>query len=157
MKTTIVARAFSKKQTSVIARELRQIESEFGIITPNIVVERAADKRCPLHKFFEWDDTVASQKYREYQARQLIAKVYVVPLGAPDAEPVRAFVNIASSEDDPLSEDQGYAWSPGLENRPCYKLQVIEYAKMQLMLWRKKFGAYKEFYGVTKEIDALKQ
>lgn len=156
MKTKIVASKLSEKQSKIIAAELRKIEAECSIITPKLVVARASDKRNPMHGFFEWDDTAAAERYREWQARSLILKVYVVPSDQPDSEPVRAFVNIKSDEDDELVQDQGYVWTAGLETRPVYQAQVVEYAAMQLRLWRKKFGALKEFLGVVKEIDSLK-
>lgn len=156
MKTKIVAHKLSEKQSKIVASELRSIEQESSIITPTLVVQRAQAKTSPLHNFFEWDDSRAAENFRLWQARQLIATVYVVPSDSPDSEPVRAFVNVVSEEEDSLIEDQGYVWSPGLDSRPNYKLQVIGYARQQLMIWRKKFGAYKEFFGVVKEIDALK-
>lgn len=156
MKTKIVSRKLGLKQSQIISSELRKIERECSIITPAMVVQAALDKQSPLHQFFEWDDTQAAEKYRLWQARKLIATVYLVPSDAPDSEPVRAFVNIQSEEEDELAEDQGYVWSPGLDSRPNYKAQVVSYAAHQLKLWRTKFGAYKEFFGVVREIDALK-
>lgn len=158
MKTTIVARKLSLKQSKLVALELRKIEQEYSIITPSIVVEKASPPKSPLHGYFEWDDSAAAQAYRLWQARQLIAKVYIVPSDAPDSEPVRAFVNVYEETDneDSACADQGYVWTPGLDSKPDYKRQVIAYAHQQLMMWRKKFGAYKEFFGVVREIDALK-
>lgn len=157
MKSKIVARKLSEKQSKIVAAELRKIESDCSIITPALVVQRATPKNSPLHKYFEWDDTVAAERYREWQARQLIMTVYVVPSDAPDSEPVRAFVNIKSEEgDDELAEEQGYVWTAGLENKPNYKAQVVNYAAQQLKLWRKKFGGFQQFFGVVREIDALK-
>lgn len=156
MKTKIVGRKLSQKQSKIIAAELRKIEAECSIITPALVVERASSARSPLHKYFEWDNTTAAERYREWQARQLIMTVYVVPLDSPDSEPVRAFVNIRSEEEDSLVEDQGYVWTAGLESKPNYKAQVLAYAAQQLKLWRKKFGGFQQFFGVVKEIDALK-
>lgn len=157
MKTKIVARKLSLKQSKIVASELRKIEQEYSVITPAIVVERAAPPRNPLHGYFEWDDSVAAEQYRLWQARQLIAKVYIVPSDAPASEPVRAFVNVYDETDneDFAGADQGYVWTPGLDSKPNYKRQVLAYAQQQLMLWRKKFGAYKEFFGVVREIDSL--
>lgn len=156
MKTKIVAGKLSEKQTRLVASELRKIEAKYSIITPKLVVAQAQDKRSILHNYFEWDDTVAAERYREWQARMLIAKVYVVPSDSPDSEPVRAFVNIMSEEEDELTENQGYVWSGGLDSRPNYQAQVLNYAAAQLKMWRRKFGGFKEFFGVVKEIDSLK-
>lgn len=158
MKTKIVARKLSLKQSKLVASELRKIEQEYSVITPAIVVEKAATPKSPLHGYFEWDNSTAAEQYRLWQARQLIAKVYIVPSDSPDSEPVRAFVNIydETDNDDLAGADQGYVWTPSLDSKPNYKHQVICYAKQQLMLWRRKFGAYKEFFGVVREIEALK-
>lgn len=156
MKTKIVGHRLGLKQAKIVSAELRKIEAECSIITPKLIVERASSKRSPLHKYFEWEDTLAAARYREWQARQLITTVYVVCADSPDSEPVRAFVNIKSEEEDELVEDQGYVWSASLDSRPNYQRQVLEYAKQQLHLWRKKFGAFNEFFGVVREIDALK-
>jgi hypothetical protein len=158
MKTKIIARKLSLKQSKIVASELRKIEQECSVITPVVVVEKAASPKSPLHNFFEWDNSVAAEQYRLWQARQLIAKVYIVPSDAPDSEPVRAFVNVYSEEDNEELDgpDQGYVWTPGLDSKPNYKRQVIAYAEAQLQHWRRKFGAYKEFFGVVREIDALK-
>ena len=37
-------------------------------ISPEEVLEKAKDKNSELHKCFEWDDTVAANKYRLQQA-----------------------------------------------------------------------------------------
>lgn len=49
-----------------------------GTLTPQRVVKAAEDERSPLHDYFEWDDTKASDKYRLLQARVLIKRVRVV-------------------------------------------------------------------------------
>ena len=43
-----------------------------GSLTDDAIVESAKQKSSPIHKFFEWDDSVASMEYRRMQARQLI-------------------------------------------------------------------------------------
>lgn len=44
---------------------------------PSDVVRAASDPKHPLHSRFEWSDTKAAKAYRLWQARELIAKVYV--------------------------------------------------------------------------------
>lgn len=52
--------------------ELAAIRKQYGTLTPANVVDAARDENHPLHHRFEWDDTVAAEKYRLVQARQLI-------------------------------------------------------------------------------------
>lgn len=48
-----------------------------GKLTPKELVEAARDVNSPLHDEFEWNDTKAAQKYREWQARYIISSIEV--------------------------------------------------------------------------------
>lgn len=53
--------------------ELRRIHnSNGGKLTPAAVVKAARSPKSPLHNRFEWDDSVAGEKYRLIQAGDLI-------------------------------------------------------------------------------------
>lgn len=60
-----------RKQT-IIDRELDALYKSDGKVAVTTLLDRASDPRNPLHKFFEWDDSVAGQKWREHQALQII-------------------------------------------------------------------------------------
>lgn len=49
-----------------------------GVLTPAAVVSEARPEEAPLHPAFEWDDSVAAEEHRKWQARQLIRAVHVV-------------------------------------------------------------------------------
>jgi len=46
-----------------------------GILTPSAVVDEARPEDSPLHAAFEWDDSIAAEKYRLEQARRLLRQV----------------------------------------------------------------------------------
>lgn len=50
-----------------------------GQITPQEVLEKARDVNSELHKCFEWDDTIAAEKYRLQQARSIIINLVYAP------------------------------------------------------------------------------
>ena len=50
-----------------------------GQITPQEVLEKARDVNSELHKCFEWDDSIAAEKYRLQQARSIIINLVYVP------------------------------------------------------------------------------
>lgn len=62
-------------------------------LTAETVVNVARDENNILHNIFEWDDTVAGEKYRKIQASQLISNLKVV-IKEDEEKPVitRAFV-----------------------------------------------------------------
>lgn len=73
--------------------ELERIYEKHGSIEPAQVVEESRPKKAPLHSCFEWDDATAAEKYREQQARCIIANVMVV--GQPESDTfTRAFVHV---------------------------------------------------------------
>lgn len=73
--------------------QLLAIREEHGRLTPKIVVEAARPENHPLHGSFEWDDSVAAQKWREDQAGWLIRHVKITYKTDPESPPasVRAF------------------------------------------------------------------
>ncbi len=58
-------------------------------ITPQNVVDLARNEDSVIHNDFEWNDTVAGEKYRNIQARQMIQN-FVIVREDKEAEPVRA-------------------------------------------------------------------
>lgn len=60
------------------ADALAEVHAEHGELTPPAVVSAAEPKSSALHPAFEWRNSVAAQKHREWQARQLIRSVRIV-------------------------------------------------------------------------------
>jgi hypothetical protein len=90
----------SNKDANVIASEFKKLRKKNGgLLTPKIIVEEASSPSSPLHKFFEWDDDAAAQKYRLTQARGLIysVKVHIVEDPVP-ARTVTAFVRVETAK-----------------------------------------------------------
>ena len=83
---------------------LTEIYTRRGQLTPHAVVDEARDENHPLHPRFEWDDKIASEKYREVQAAQIIRSVkikYAESSDGPEKD-VRAFHVERGSRDDEL-------------------------------------------------------
>lgn len=69
-----------------------------GMLLVDDVLSEAKSADSPLHKHFEWDDSVAAEAHRRYQARALIQKCHITLV---ESEPtkVRAFVSLQSDRD----------------------------------------------------------
>lgn len=87
-------------------------EANGGFIKPRDVVQAAKAEDSPLHDVFEWDDSVASEKYRLMQARLLIYQVKVTIEGVKrpayfnanvtiNREPIKAYFPIKKVLDEP--------------------------------------------------------
>lgn len=61
-----------KTDANVAAKELARIRRSNGALTPESVVDASRPEDAPLHPEFEWDDSVAAEGYRKYQARTMI-------------------------------------------------------------------------------------
>ena len=82
---------------------LQAIYDQAGELTPGLVVDTARDPKNPLHSCFEWDDTVAAEKYRIVQAGQLIRSVKVVYEAPKGPSTMRAFVPVRPSDHGPAN------------------------------------------------------
>lgn len=66
-----------------------------GKLTARNLVEVSRPEGSPLHGEFEWNDSEAAERWREQQARVLIASiVYVDEQSSGSSEPVRAYFNL---------------------------------------------------------------
>lgn len=64
--------------------------SKLSEITPQSVVDLARDEKSALHSDFEWNDTIAGEKYRKIQASEMIRMFVFTPV-KEDNEPTRVF------------------------------------------------------------------
>ncbi len=76
-----------------VVEELTSLYERLGELTAESVVAEAANPISPLHRYFEWDDTLAAREYRRTQARHLIRRVTIVV----DDRRLRAFPFIPSA------------------------------------------------------------
>ena len=65
------------RSESSVDQALSALNDVHGRLTTDIVLEAATNVDSPLHKIFEWDDTVAAQAHRRWQARKLIKSVKI--------------------------------------------------------------------------------
>lgn len=84
-----------------VGRELEKIESSNGSLdTRNVVDFAKKNQDSELHKCFEWDNDIASEKYRIFQANQILSSISVVVSESEEQKEItRAYVNIVDSDD----------------------------------------------------------
>ena len=82
------------------ANELERIRGIYGDLKPEYVVTESEDSNSLLHNYFEWDDTVAANKFRKEQAKLLIRSITVEVVTQNINCNVRAFVNVVESGKD---------------------------------------------------------
>lgn len=89
-RNTTKAAAKPQRKSARIAAELKALERR-GHVDPKRVVDWARINRgSALHSCFEWDDSAAAERYRLWQARELIVRVHVI---YPDGKPRQIYVS----------------------------------------------------------------
>src|SRR5262245_11365261 len=78
-----------EKKQVVVDREFDKLYAEHGTVTTDLVLEVAREPRHPLHNYFDWDDAVAGDKWRQAQALAMImaSKIVVILNNQPDGPP----------------------------------------------------------------------
>lgn len=136
------------REAKIVGRELSAISKRHGHFTPENVLDAARSEESPLHRYFEWDDAVAGEKYRLDQARHLIRSVKVI-YSDTQPRPVRAFCNVAA---DNTLESVYVPITVAISN-PNYRKQILSTAYNELKAWQNKYSDLNEFASVFKSIE----
>ena len=84
----------SHKDAEIIGAAFTKLERKLKrAVHAEDLVGIARPDTSPLHRYFEWDDTIAAQKYRVSQARYIITAIDVLLPDRSEA-PVRAFIPV---------------------------------------------------------------
>lgn len=120
-----------------------------GSISPRQVVDFARDPETALHTVFEWDDSVAAERFREVQAAHFIrAVVKSVPASNSGPVQVRAFVA--------LTPDRGEVSFRPIESvldDPKRRAQLVADAFAELSALREKYQHLTELSAVWDAMD----
>jgi len=126
-------------------------EKNDGKLQPPAIVKAAKGKKSPLHSVFEWDDTIAGQEHRLWQARQLVACLVVIyETEEKESEPIRAYVSLPDDDG-----ERSYCSVPDALSDEEQRKSVFQDALSGLLIWRNKFRGLNEFTKVFMAIDDL--
>ena len=137
-----------KQDANIVGRELKLLADE-NKLSPVQVLEIAKDVNSPLHDLFEWDDTVAAEKYRLLQAQKIIQQIVIVN-DHPNAEvrEVRAFVTECKNN------GHYQVITKVIEDPNAYDV-LLKRAKLELQAFRNKYQSILEFKELFDEIDKV--
>lgn len=137
-----------KADADKIGAELEKLTSENGgRLQPAAVVEQARNKKSPLHRHFEWDDTKAASAYRLDQARSIIGAVRIVS-NDDDEEPQRAWLSIV--------DRGGAAYHTIAEVTGSRELQLalLQQGERDLLAWERR---YKDLTDICQIVRAARE
>ena len=137
-----------KQDAEVVGNELQELAEENNL-SPESVLEKARDENSPLHNLFEWDDSVAAEKYRLNQARQIIQQIVIVK-DHPNAESrmIRSFVTTSKN-------DGSYQLiSAVVQDTDKYEV-LLRRARLELQAFKEKYQTLVELKELFDVIDKI--
>ena len=146
---------------------LEDIEQQNGTVSKELFLDASRSEDSPTHGMFEWDDSIAGEKWRLDQARKIICSLSlkiehrdadVKDIGLTidnDATTVPAFVSIVPRSDvSAMARSQYINVSRGLSDQETREI-VLKNAMRLLKVFKDKYSAYVEFAQIISDIDAL--
>lgn len=130
--------------------ELERIYSKNGRLDPGDIVDESRPADAPLHACFEWDDTVAAEKYRKSQAGDIIRAIVTV---AEDEEhntqemkvEIRAFGHV---------EHTYHPMSVIVQDEDKFK-ELMRSAMNDMASFKKRYSQLSKLKPVIQEMDKL--
>lgn len=134
----------SSKDRDTIARFISK-QFPDGTLTAIELLEKARPTSSPVHKFFQWDDSLAAENYRLSQARQLI-RIVVIDV---DGTEYRKYCSPVYIEE---LEEHRYVELEQARRTPDLWSQVLERALKDAELWRMRYEKLREVRPIVKAI-----
>lgn len=150
--------AYNKVNPNLAGAYIEHLTEEEGFVTPYMLVKRSEDVDAPLHPLFEWDDTVAAEKFRIEQGRGVLRNLVIVREETPDHDSVtvRAFVNV-TLPDDEENKDTARGWvSIGRAlNDDTMRNELLISALLDIQAFERKYSTLKDSQKLSAVFDAI--
>lgn len=130
-----------KADAEKVSKEIESIQNA----TPKNILEFARNEESELHKCFEWDDTIAAEKYRLQQARQIVCNIIYQEDSKEESAKLRVFYSQSSTN----------TYQPTkvlIRNENTYK-ELLMQAKSELRAFKNKYRMLTELEDIFELID----
>lgn len=145
-------------EPQVAGNYFKSLEEQYGKVTPENLLESSRPEDSVMHKCFQWDDAIAAEKYRKYQASSMITNLVKVVIkhnessGLSEEIKTRAVVSV----------------SPGIEKGEFVSIEramsdsemrdtVLKNALRELITFQEKYKNLGELEGVFESIENFKR
>ena len=128
--------------------DAQKVANEIGDnrISPQELLEKARDVNSELHKCFEWNDSIAAEKYRLQQARGVLVNL-VYKTEKKDAEPIRYFQI--------TTEKNTYQPTVSFLKQEDEYQALLKRAKCELESFKKRYYTLSELQEVFEAIELI--
>lgn len=127
-------------------QEMERIETLYGSLTPQNILDASRPKNALFHSLFQWDDTLAAEHYRLQQARTILnnIEVTVVSDGQPKQIAVYEVIKQPST-------------AGAYKSINAMTIDDIDFIRMrtlkELNILKDKLSVYKEFSKVSSSLN----
>ena len=126
-----------------VARELSTLGERF---TPQQVVDLARNEGTALHSCFEWDDTVAAERFRLTQAQTLIRMIVIHDEKKDEKTDIRLYVSTGDRSNE-------YAETKIVVQHLDEYQALLDRAMNELLSFKKRYQALKELDYILQLIE----
>lgn len=145
-------RGLFKLDAQVVGEHIETLVEKYNEhLTADEILADARKRTSPINSAFEWDDTVAAEKYRLRQARALV--ISLCPVKGGKRQKTRAFVFVRHSR----YERKVFMPVRSAMGRPDMRDQLIENALRSLNNWMGTYGARPELRFMSGRIESMKR
>ena len=141
-------RAGKSVPAQVAGEVMEMIEKRDGELTKEAFLEESRPEDSPTHGLFEWDNTVAAEKYRLTQARICIQDIVVTVIRHAEPRKIHAFVNTTVGKANKASYSNIQIAMEDEDKRKA----VLQNAFAELKAFEQKYSEYNELAGVFMEL-----
>lgn len=134
-----------KADPQLVGEMCEELESTVGL-TAETLLDANREEGTPLHSEFEWDNEIASEKWRTHQARMIINHL-TISVGESSTETIRAFFR---------TEEKKYESLNVIMTCTDKKQSLLDRALAELETFRKKYAQLEELASVFDAIDQVK-
>ena len=136
------------KVSAAVAAEVMDKLAAEERLNPTELVEESRPEDAPLHSEFEWDDSIAAEKWRKEQAGALIRHL-VVRVEANNTEyPTRQYFMVQQ-------EANTYEPIHVILKDEDKTAMLLDQAKRELQAFKAKYAGLKELAKVFEAIDTI--
>ena len=132
-----------RADAQLVANEIMSIGDT---ATPAQIVDMARDSSTELHKCFEWNDTVAAEKYRLEQARQVVRILVIKREDGQKDQPERRFFH-------KNEYSEGYKSLEFIVRNDTEYEKLLKQALAELHAFKAKYHALSELEEILALID----
>ncbi len=157
--TALQPKTIDAEREAIRQELVRLAEEHKGYLSPDTVVEAAADPASVLHDRFTWDDTEAARRFRLVQAGMMLRQIRVTIMrpALPAETAGTKVIEVRQFQSDPDARGNGgsYTRVEALIEDPDKRKSLLESVVGELRAIRKRYDELTELTGVWVAVDGL--